>query len=328
MALTRVQRYLKHGSLPQLAVFEACARLGSFTRAAEELHMAQPTVSTQIRKLSETIGLPLFEQIGKRIHRTEAGHLLYEACLVIFRTVEDMEHNLEDLRGLNTGRLRLAVGTTGKYFAPHMLASFVQRHKGIEVSLEVNNRRGLLDRLTANLDDLYIFAHPPTDQNLVRQAILPNPMVFFASVNHPLAKEKNIPLSRIAEEPFLMREQGSGTRMVIDDIFSKADLSPRVRMELSANESIKQAIMAGLGISFMSRNTLGLEREESELAVLDVQGFPLELQWYIVYPVGKQISAVARTFMDFVRAEANTLVSDHHALQKPASTPSLTRLAA
>lgn len=308
MPLNRVQRYLKHGSLPQLAVFEACARLGSFTRAAEELHMAQPTVSTQIRKLSETIGLPLFEQIGKRIHRTEAGHLLYEACLTIFRTVEDMENSLEDLRGLNTGRLRLCVGTTGKYFAPHLLAAFVQRHKGIEVSLEVCNRRGMLDRLAANLDDLYIFAHPPTDQNLVRQPILPNPMVFFAHADHPLAKEKNIPFARIAEEPFLMREQGSGSRMVINDLFARAGLAPKIRMELSANESIKEAIMAGLGVALLSRRTLGHEADESELSILDVQGFPLELSWHIVYPVGKQISAVARTFMDFVRAEANTLI--------------------
>ena len=177
-------------SITALQCFEAVTRHLSFTRAAEELHMAQPTVSTQIRKLSETIGLPLFEQIGKRIHRTEAGHLLYEACLTIFRTVEDMENSLEDLRGLNTGRLRLCVGTTGKYFAPHLLAAFVQRHKGIEVSLEVCNRRGMLDRLAANLDDLYIFAHPPTDQNLVRQPILPNPMVFFAHADHPRPRKR------------------------------------------------------------------------------------------------------------------------------------------
>ncbi len=311
MPLTRVQRYLKHGSLPQLAVFESCARLGNFTRAAEELHMAQPTVSTQIRKLTETIGLPLFEQIGKRVYLTEAGQLLHNACLDIFATVESMEHHLEDLRGLNSGRLRLAVSTTGKYFAPRMLAAFVQRHKGIEVSLEIHNRRVLIDRLSANQDDLYVFAHPPADLDVVRQAILPNPMVVFARADHPLAQEKNIPLARIAKEPFLMREPGSGTRMVVEDVFANAGLEPQVRMELSANESIKQAILAGLGISIMSRYTLGLDTEHAELATLDVQGFPLESQWYFVYPVGKQISVVARTFMDFVRAEAKTLVFDH-----------------
>ena len=201
----------------------------------------------------------------------------------------------------------------------------MQRHKGIEVSLEVCNRRGMLDRLAANLDDLYIFAHPPTDQNLVRQPILPNPMVFFAHADHPLAKEKNIPFARIAEEPFLMREQGSGSRMVINDLFARAGLAPKIRMELSANESIKEAIMAGLGVALLSRRTLGHEADESELSILDVQGFPLELSWHIVYPVGKQISAVARTFMDFVRAEANTLID----LQNQRQTGSIAeRLAA
>lgn len=311
MPLTRVQRYLKHGSLSHLVVFEACARLGSFTRAGEELHMAQPTVSTQVRKLSDSVGLPLFEQIGRRVYLTEAGRYLYEASVEIFRTVENLEQSLESLRGLNAGRLRLAVSTTGKYFAPRLLSAFVQRYKGIDVSLEIHNRRVLIDRLLANQDDLYIFAHPPSELNVVHQAIMPNPMVFFASASHPLAKEKHISLQRIAQEPFLMREAGSGTRRVVDEIFANAGLEPRVRMELSANESIKQAILAGLGISFMSRYTLGLDTDHIELATLDVQGFPLESQWFFVYPVGKEISVVARTFMDFVRAEAKTLVSDH-----------------
>ncbi|MBS1156982.1 MAG: LysR family transcriptional regulator [Proteobacteria bacterium] len=311
MPLTRVQRYLKHSSLPQLTVFEACVRLGNFTRAAEELHMAQPTVSTQIRKLTETVGLPLFEQIGKRVHLTEAGQLLHKACLDIFCTVEEMEHHFEDLRGLTAGHLRLAVSTTGKYFTPRLLAAFMQRHKGIEVSLEIHNRRVLIDRLSANLDDLYIFAHPPVDLDVVRQAILPNPMVVFAHADHPLAREKNIPLARIAEEPFLMREVGSGTRMAVEDVFARASLEPKIRMELSANESIKQAILAGLGISIMSRYTLGLDTDHTELVTLDVQGFPLESQWYFVYPVGKQISVAARTFMDFVRAEARERVFEH-----------------
>lgn len=311
MPLSRVQRYLKHGSLPQLAVFEACARLGSFTRAAEELHMAQPTVSTHIRKLTETIGLPLFEQIGKRIFLTDAGQLLQHTCSDIFNSVETMEEKFENLRGLNTGRLRLAVSTTGKYFAPRMLAAFMQRHKGIEASLEVHNRRGLIDRLSANLDDLYIFAHPPADYEVVRQTILPNPIVVFARADHPLAGEKNIPLSRIAQEPFLMREVGSGTRMVVEELFENAGLEPKVRMVLSANESIKQAILAGLGISVMSHYTLGLDTDHAGLATLDVQGFPIQSQWYFVYPVGKQVSVVAQTFMDFVRAEAKSLVYDH-----------------
>lgn len=308
MPLSRVQRYLKHGSLPQLVVFEACARLGSFTRAAEELHMAQPTVSTQVRKLADTVGLPLFEQIGRRVYLTEAGHCLYGTCSGIFGMVEKLEHRLESLRGLDAGRLRLAVSSAGKYFVPRLLAGFVQRHTGVEVSLEIHNRRGLINRLSDNLDDLYVFTHPPTDLNTVHQAIMPNPMVFFASASHPLASERDIPLSRIADEPFLMREPGSGTRMAVEDIFADAGLRLRVRMELSTNESIKQAILAGLGISFMSRYTLGLDTDHGGLVALDVRGFPLDAQWYFVYPVGKEVSVVARSFMDFVRTEARHMV--------------------
>ena len=306
-----IQRYLKHGTLPQLSVFEASARLGSFTRAAEELHMAQPTVSVQIKKLSETIGLPLFEQVGKRIFLTDPGRQLYRSCQEVFRALASLEDTMADFRGLKSGRLRLAVSTTGKYFAPRMLAAFIQRHPGVEVSLQIHNRRALIDRLANNEDELYIFANPPQEHEVVRQAILPNPMVVFARVDDPLVHERHIPLARLAQEPFLMREPGSGTRMVAQELFDKHGLAPRVRMELSTNEAIKQAILAGLGVSIMSRYTLGLDTEQHRLVTLDVEGFPLERHWYFVYPVGRQLSVVAKTFLDFVRVEARPLVLDH-----------------
>ena len=311
MPHSRIKRYLKHGILPQLAVLEASARLGSFTRAAEELHMAQPTVSAQIKKLTETVGLPLFEQIGKRIFLTEPGRQLYASCQELFGTIAHVEDAFADIRGLKSGRLRLAVSTTGKYFAPRMLAAFIQRHPGLEVSLQIHNRRALIDRLANNEDDLYIFANPPQEAEVVRQAILPNPMVVFAHADDPLVHERRIPLARLAQQPFLMREPGSGTRMVAQQLFERHGLKPTVRMELSTNEAIKQAILAGLGVSIMSRYTLGLDTEQHHLVALDVEGFPLEGHWYFVYPVGKQLSLVAQTFMDFVRAEAKQLVLDH-----------------
>lgn len=311
MPNSRIKRYLKHGTLPQFAVFEASARLGSFTRAAEELHMAQPTVSVQIKKLTETVGLPLFEQIGKRIFLTEPGRQLYASCVQVFRTIANVEDSFADIRGLKSGRLWLAVSTTGKYFAPRLLAAFIQRHPGIEVSLQIHNRRTLIDRLTNNEDDLYIFANPPREAGVVRQAILPNPMVVFARADDPLARETRIPLARLAQEPFLMREPGSGTRMVAQDLFDRNGLEPMVRMELCTNEAIKQAILAGLGVSIMSRFTLGLDTEQQQLVSLDVEGFPLEGHWYFVYPAGKQLSLVASKFMDFVRVEAKQLVLDH-----------------
>ncbi|MGV3628639.1 MAG: LysR family transcriptional regulator [Betaproteobacteria bacterium] len=310
-----IRRYLKHGTLPQLGVFEAVARLGSFTKAAEELYMAQPTVSVQMKKLSETVGLPLIEQIGKRIHLTDAGHVLQAACMEIFGTLTGLERSLDDLRGLEAGQLQLAVSTTGEYFAPRVLAAFVKQHPHVEVSLQIHNRGVLLERMAKNLDDLYIFAETPAGGDWVIHPILPNPMVPFAHADHPLAREKNIPFARFAKEPFLMREPGSGARSFSRETFAAHGCEPQVRMELSNNEAIKQAIIAGLGVSIMSRYTLGLDVPHEQLAVLDVQGFPIDRGWVFVHPAGKQLSLVAQSFMEFTLREAKGLVFDH--LSKP-----------
>ncbi len=319
MPHARIRRHLRHGMLPQLAVFEATARLGSFTRAAEALHLAQPTVSTQIRKLSDTLELTLFEQIGKKVHLTAAGQVLYEGCQELFENFARIEDALSGLRGLEAGRLRLAVSTTGKYFVPRLLAAFVAAHPKVEVSLQIHNRQALIDRLANNEDDLYVFANPPTGHEVVCQPILDNPLVVFARADHPLAGRRAIPFGELAEEPFLMREPGSGTRLVAWEAFDAHGVAPNVRMELSTNEAIKQAILAGLGVSILSRYTLGLDTDPSRLAVLDVEGFPIRRRWQFVYPVGKQISPAARAFMDLVRAEAKTLVQDHLSGQQPPS---------
>lgn len=311
MPQSKIHRYLKHGTLPQLSVFEAVARLGNFTRAAEELYMAQPTVSVQIKKLTETIGLPLFEQVGNHVHVTETGRELQTASREIFQALVKVEDRLSSIRGLESGRLWLAVSTTGKYFAPRMLAAFVQRHPGIDVSLQIHNRQMLLERLADNVDDLYIFADPPGDVEVVVQQILPNPMVVFARSDHALAKQKRIPFERLAQEPFLMREPGSGTRTAIQEVFAQHGLQPKVRMELSTNEAIREAILAGLGVSIMSRYTLGHNGEQDQLVTLDVEGFPLERHWYFVYPIGKQLPVAAQAFMKFTREHVQPLVLNH-----------------
>ena len=295
MPQSKIRRFLKHGTLPQLSVFEAVARHGNFTRAAEELYMAQPTVSVHIKKLSETVGLPLFEQVGRKVHLTEAGRQLHEACREMFAILARTEDCLADLRGLKAGRLRIAVSTTGKYFVPRLLAAYVKANPGIDVSMQVQNRQTLLERLAANADDLYVFANPPQEPDVVTQAILPNPMVAFAAAGHPLAGRKRIPFARFAEEPLLIREPGSGTHMATLKCFEKHHVEPNIRMELGSNEAIKQTILAGLGVSIMSRYTLGLDTDPRDLAILDVEGLPLEGQWYFVYPVGKQPSLVMRS---------------------------------
>ncbi|MBI3044466.1 MAG: LysR family transcriptional regulator [Betaproteobacteria bacterium] len=306
---------MKHGTLPQLRVFEASARLGCFARAAEELHLAQPTVSVQIKKLRETVGFPLFEQVGKRIYLTDAGQQVYAGCHEVFRALSSLEEKLTELRGLDSGHLQLAATSTAKYFAPRLLGAFIQRYPGVETSLQIHNRSALIQRLRNNEDDLYMFADPPDQQEVVVQAILPNPLVVLARNDHALTGEKNIAFARLADEPFLIREPGSGTRMVTLKLFEQHGLTPKIRMELSTDEAVREAILGGLGVSILSRYTLGLEPEQTQLVCLDVEGFPLESHWHFVYPVGKQLSVAARAFMDFARVEAKNLVRDTLAQQ-------------
>ena len=304
-----IRRYLKHGTLPQLRVFEASARLGSLTRAAAELHVSQPTASVQIKKLTETVGLPLFEQVGRRVYLTAAGQRLYAGCNEVFSALSVLEEALNAMRAMENGRLRLAACSTGKYFAPRMLGAFIQRYPEVAASLEIQNRKTLIARLANNEDDLYLFASPLDREDVVSQALLPNPLVVFARDDHPLAGARRISLERIAAEPLLTREPGSGTRLLGTQLFERRGLAPKIRLELSTDEAIKEAILAGLGISIMSRFTLAHEPEASRLVCLDVEGFPLENHWHIVYPVGKQLSATARAFMDYARLEARKLVT-------------------
>jgi len=310
MPQLNIRRYLKHGILPQLHVFESSARLGSFARAAQELHLAQPTVSVQIKKLSETVGFPLFEQVGKRIYLTDAGQRVYAGCNDVFRALSSLEERLTEMRGLDSGHFQFAVTSTAKYFAPRLLGAFIQRYPGVETSLQIHNRSTLIERLRNNEDDLYMFAHPPDQQEVMVQAILSNPLVVFARSDHPMAGEKDIAFARLANEPFLIREPGSGTRMATLKLFERQGLTPKIRMELSTNEAIREAILAGLGVSILSRYTFGLEPEQTKLVCLDVEGFPLESHWHFVYPVGKHLSVAARAFMDFARVEAKNLVLD------------------
>ena len=317
MPQSNIRHYLKHGMLPQLRVLEASARLGSFARAADELHLAPPTVSVQIKKLSETLGFPLFEQVGKRLYLTDAGQRVYAGCVEVFRALSNIEETLTQMRGLESGHLRLAATSSAKFFAPRLLGAFIQRHHGIETSLQIHNRSGLLERLRNNEDDLYMFGAPPEQQEVVVQAIVSNPLVVFARGDHPLARERNIAFARLATEPFLMREAGSGARAFILGLFEQHGLTPKIRMELNTNEAIRESILAGLGVSILSRYTFGLEPEQTQLVCLDVEGFPLKSQWYFVYPAGKQLSIAARAFMDFARAEAKGLASLNGIVGRP-----------
>lgn len=294
-------------SLRQLQVFESVARLLSFTRAAEELFLSQPTVSMQIKKLETDIGLPLTEQIGKKISLTETGKALYDATQDIFGTLNRLEMLIDDQKGLRSGQLRVAVVTTANYFMPRLLGRFCQEYPGISVSLEVTNREHILERMSGNLDDLYLIGEPPKSTELEFQPYLANPMVVIAPVDHPLAKQKSIPVSTIAKEPFITRERGSGTRIAMEKLFNDAGCELNVRMELGNNESIKQAVLGGLGLSVLSYHTI-TTGDINDLTILDAQGFPIPWQWHIGHPRGKQLSIVAKTFIDYMHREGPSLV--------------------
>ena len=291
---------IRHTTLRQLQVFEAIVRLGSFTRAAQELFLTQPTVSMQIRKLAEAMGLPLFEHVGRNVEPTEAGLELYDACRKMFETLANLEMKVADLKGMKSGRLRMGVITTAKYLAPEILGKFSQLYPGIDLALKVTNREHIIERMHANEDDLYIMGQAPEDELEVQAyPFAPNPLVIMAPRAHPLVGKKNIPLSQIAQEPFIIREPGSGIRDATFRTFNKYGLQPKVRMELGSNEAIKHAIVGGLGLSVLSLHTLTLEGSDGPVAILDVEGFPIIRHWYIVHPKGKELSLVAKTFLDF-----------------------------
>ncbi len=298
---------MNQATLHQLRVFEAAARHGSFTRAAEELFLTQPTISMQIKQLTKSVGIPLFEQVGKRLYLTEAGRELFATCQEIFNIFAQFEMKVADLKGLKQGQLRLAVITTAKYFIPRLLGSFCQLYPGIEISLQVTNHEGILERMTTNQDDLYIMSQVPEHLDINYEAFLENPLIVLAPINHPLAGEKNIPISRLANEPFIMREPGSGTRRAVQTLFDENNVEVKVKLELGSNEAIKQAIAGGLGISVLSRHTLMPYAED--LTILDVEHFPIKRNWYMVYPNGKQLSIVARTYFEYLLEAAKQFAS-------------------
>lgn len=256
------------------------------------------------------MGLPLFEQIGKRIYLTDAGEALQSTCREIFDSLDNLEMLISDMKGLKQDKLRLAVVTTAKYFAPRLLGSFCKQYPGIEVSLKVSNREHLLERLSENQDDLYVLGLPPEDINVVYEPFLDNPLVVLAPNNHPLVGKRKISLKRLAKEPFIMRESGSGTRTAVERLFHEQQLNLNVRMELGSNEAIKQAIVGGLGISVLSRHTLALDAAMGQIATLDVRHFPIKRQWYAVHPAGKQPTIITQTFLEFLRSAVDRVEDD------------------
>lgn len=298
-----------HLTLRQLHVFQSVAEHLSYTRAAETLHLTQPAVSQQIKQLEESAGLPLFEQLGKKIFLTSAGEELLRYSHDILNLVNEAGQVMEDLKGLRRGRLNIAVAGTANYFAPRLLAIFNQRFaEHIQVSLDVTNRAGLLRHLEANDVDIAIMGRPPEGMEVVAEPFMDNPLVIIASPQHPLASQRQIPLTELQHHTFLIRERGSGTRIAMERWFKEQRVSLSTGMEMNTDEAIKQAVQAGLGLGIVSRHTIDLELEIRRLVVLDVMSFPIKRHWHIVHREGKRLSVVADAFRRFVLQEANRLL--------------------
>jgi LysR family transcriptional regulator, low CO2-responsive transcriptional regulator len=304
---------MKQATLHQLQILEAIAKHGSFTRAAEELNLTQPTISQQIKRLTTTIGMPLFEQLGKQVHLTAAGKEVLAASSTISERFAQLEIVIDELKGLKQGRINLVASTTAKYFVPRLLGTFHRKHPDIELNLKITNQEGVLARLANNQDDLYFTGRPPKDLDIQLRPILENPLIVVASSNHPLAKEKHIPLKQLAQEPFIFREVGSGTRLVVEQFLADNRVCVNTIVELSSNEAIKQAIAGELGISVLSQHALALEDRDGLLTILDVEGFPIQRHWYVIYPTGKQLSVAAQTFLDFAIAEGREIIDRYSA---------------
>ena len=300
---------MKHATLRQLKVFEAVARRLSFSRAAEELHLTQPAVSTQVRKLEEHADNPLFEQFGKKIYLTPAGIELLHISRAIIQQFEAAEHAMTQFKGISGGKLNVGVISAGDYFFPRLLVEFASRHRGVTLNFTVHNREALLTHIADNLTDLAIMVRPPTDPETVNQPFAPHPYVIVAAPNHPLVGKKNISLSSLMRQPFVVRERGSDTWNSMEEGFGGNLGNINIAMEIRSTETIKQPVIAGMGVSFLSAHTISQELTSGSLRVLDVPGFPLMLHWYVVHRRSKRLPPVAQAFKDFLLNDGATLIS-------------------
>jgi LysR family transcriptional regulator, low CO2-responsive transcriptional regulator len=299
---------LKHATLRQLKVFASVARHLSFARAAEELHLTQPAISGQIRKLEEHAGVPLFEQLGKKTYLTAAGADLLGIVHAIVEQFEVAEQEMARHKGVSGGRLNVAAISAGDYFLPRLLVEFVGRHQGVTLNFTVHNREGLLAHLAANLTDLAIMARPPADDEMVSEPFAPHPYVIVAAPSHPLAGHRRIERRRILREPFVVREKGSDTWQSMREAFGAQIDELRIALEIASTETLKQAVIAGLGVGYLSAHTISQELRTKSLVVLDVRGFPHVQQWHVVHRRHKRLPPVATAFQEFLRSEGAGLL--------------------
>lgn len=286
-------------TLRQLKVFIKVSELLSYTKAAEQLYMSQPAVSKQIKHLEEQVGMVLFEQVGKKIFLTEAGHELKKYAEAILNQVAEAKAHLIEMRGGYSGSLKVAVATTASSFAIDMLGQFRQLYPEVDIEFEVTNRQTLLQNLENNLVDFVIMGVPPENHQFQAEPFMDNPLVFIAPNNHKLVGRK-VSIEELSKEPLVVREEGSGTRQAMEKFFQSKQCSFNIGTLFNSNDSIKSAVISGLGVGLVSVHTIQSELEYNKLTILDVEGAPIKRSWYLVQHKDKRLSLIAETFQKFI----------------------------
>jgi LysR family transcriptional regulator, low CO2-responsive transcriptional regulator len=294
---------MRNVTIKQLRLLCAAARGGSLAAAAEECHVTPPAVTMQMHQLEAVVGLPLIERNRRRFTLTAAGREVFAAAERIEAVLADCVAGLAGLKALASGRVTVGVVSTAKYFAPQMLAAFARAHPGIDMELIIGNREDTIAAFTSGKFDVAIMGRPPEGVRVESTLIGDHPQVIIAPPDHPLAKQRSISPRQIAKQTILMREVGSGTRLLAEKFLAERGLEPRIGMEIGSNETIKQAVMAGLGIAFISAHTIAAEIDDGRLAILDVVGLPDIRQWFVVRPATKRMMPAARSLRDFLVAE-------------------------
>ena len=302
---------MKNATFRQLRVFSEVARQLSFAKAARALHLTPPAVTMQVRELEGHVGMPLFDRSGRSVTLTTAGEYMLVYTRKMLATLKDAEDTAARLLKLEVGTLTIGMVSTAKYFLPHLLAQFRREHEGIEIRLAVGNREQLVRMLHANEVDIAIMGRPPKELATRAEPFAAHPHVFVAPVGHPLTQAGPLMPEALRDQGFILREEGSGTRAALEKFLLQARVEPRVTMEMASNETIKQAVIAGMGLSFLSLHTLGLELDNELIAQLPIEGAPVVRAWNVVHTLAKLLSPAAEAFRYFVLEHGEDYLREH-----------------
>jgi DNA-binding transcriptional LysR family regulator len=299
---------MRNYTLKQIQTFIAVARHKSVSKAAEQLFVTQPAVSMQLRQLEDAFGLPLVETVGRNISLTGAGQEFLTHAIAAIAQLKDLEALMAEHVGVRKGRFELAVVSTAKYFVPMLLVQFAKLHPGIEVTLRVDNRENVLGMLSRNESDLVIMGRAPKNLDCEATSFATNPLGIVCAPDHPLSRRKRLAFDMLKDQAFVVREPGSGTRAAMERLFGQHEMPINVAMEMPSNETIKQAVMAGMGLSFLSLRTVRHELAAGHLALVDVTGMPIVGHWYVTHLSQKKLSPAAKAFKAFLIEQGGALI--------------------